>query len=159
MNKKVLIAVIVVIVVIALVVGGIFLFTGKKGGNSSNLDLATISTKVTETGFAEMSMQEVDMDTLSGYYQVDTANVAEVYGKMPMMNIKSSMYVLIKATEGKVEEVKQDIEKFGERYEEQWATYLPDQYDLVVNRKIGTIGDYVYLVIAENADEIVKLIK
>ena len=158
MNKNVLVGVIIAIIVVILVIGGYFIFSNKSE-TSKNLDLAAISDNITNTRFSEMAMMEVDKDTLSSYYQVDVANVEEVYGKVPMMNVQASMYVLIKAVDGKAEDVKQNLETFGQSYEEQWSTYLPAQHELVQNRKIGTIGNYVYLVIAENVDELVQLIK
>ena len=158
MNKKVLVGVIIAIVVVVLLIGGYFMFSNKEK-SAKNLDLATISNNITSSGFSEMSTMDIDKDTLSTYFQVDTANVVEVYGKMPMMNVHASMYVLVKTTEGKAEDVKQNLETFGQSYEEQWSRYLPAQHELVQNRKIGIVGDYVYLIIAENADELVKLIK
>lgn len=157
MNKKVLITIIVLVVLlVAVAVGGYFIV---KGAKPVTLDLATISNSIMEAGFSQMATADVDNEVLSSYMQIDTANVEEVYGKMPMMNVQASMYILIKAKDGTVETVKQNVEAFGQRYEEQWAMYLPAQHELVQNRKIGVIGNYVYMVIAENADEIVSLIK
>lgn len=158
MDKKVIIGIIIAVVVVLLVVGMYFVF-GNKEKTSENLDLKTISDNITKAEFEEMSTMDVDKDTLSSYFQVDTANVEEVYGKVPMMNVQASMYVLVKATDGKAETVKASIEEFGKGYEQQWSRYLPEQYDLVKARKIGVKGDVVYLIIAENSDELVKLIK
>lgn len=158
MNKKVFVGIVIAVVVVALVIGGYFAFANKNKA-SKNIELATISDNITNAGFSEMAAMEIDKDTLSSYFQVDTANVEEVYGKMPMMNVHASMYVLVKAREGKAEDVKQNLETFGQSYEEEWSSYLPEQHELVQNRKIGIVGDYVYLIIAENADELVKLIK
>ena len=70
-----------------------------------------------------------------------------------------SMYLIVKAKDEKLEDVKQKVEAYGISYEEQWARYLPEQYELVQNRKIGTIGNYVYMIVAENAEDLVTLIK
>lgn len=156
MNKKVLITIISIIALVIIAVGAYFLV---KGNQKVTLDLATISKNITEKGFSEMATTDVDKELLSTYFQVDTANVEEVYGKIPMMNVQASLYVLIKAVDGKAETVKQNIETFAQNYEEQWSRYLPAQHELVQNRKLGTNGDYVYLVIAENAEELVNLIK
>ena len=158
MNKKVLIGIIIAVVVVLLVIGMYFAF-GNKEKVADKLDLKTISENITRDGFAEMSTMDIDKEVLSSYFQVDTANVEEVYGKVPMMNVHASLYVLLKATSGKAEDVKADIEEFGNSFEQQWSRYLPEQYDLVKARKIGVKGDVVYLIIAENSDELVKLIK
>lgn len=158
MNKKVLIGIVIAVVVLLLVIGMYFAF-GNKGNASGNLDLKAVSENITRKEFEEMSTMDVDKETLSSYFQVDTANVDKVYGKVPMMNVHASLYLLVQAKDGKVDSVKEDLEDFGKSYEQEWSRYLPEQYDLVKDRKIGTKGNVVYLVIAEDADELVKLIK
>ena len=158
MNKKVLIGIVIAVVVLLLVVGMYFAF-GNKGNASGTLDLKAVSENITRKEFEEMSTMDVDKETLSSYFQVDTANVDKVYGKVPMMNVHASLYLLVQAKDGKVDSVKEDLEDFGKSYEQEWSRYLPEQYDLVKDRKIGTKGNVVYLVIAEDADELVKLIK
>lgn len=157
MNKKLLGGIIIAVVVVALIVVAYFVFGTKD--NAKTLDLAKISTEITNAGFSEMASMEVDTEILSSYFQVDGSNVVAVYGKIPMMNVHASLYVLVEAAEGQAEVVKQQLETFGTSYEQQWARYLPEQYELVQNRKIGTIGNYVYMVISENADKLLDLIK
>ena len=69
------------------------------------------------------------------------------------------MYVIIKAENEDLQEIKMALESHGTEYEKVWSTYLPDQYELVKNRKIGIKGNYVYMIISENPDKIVELIK
>ena len=76
-----------------------------------------------------------------------------------MMNVHASMFVIIKATDGKVEEVLQKVETYATNYEAQWERYLPEQFELVKNREVGKTGNYVYMIVAENASELVKNIK
>ena len=78
---------------------------------------------------------------------------------MPMMNVQASLFAVIKAADGKADEVKQKLEEYGNSYQAQWEKYLPEQLELVKNRIIATTGDYVYIIIAENATELEKLIK
>ncbi len=159
MNKKVMIGIIIAIIVVALGVGAYFIFVPKTNNTNVTLDLQTVSANITNAGFSETMMMELDTAILSSVYKIDEANVAEVVGKMPMINVQASMYLIIKAADGKVDEVKAKVEEYGQSYEQQWATYLPAQHELVQNRKVGKIGNYVYMVIAENAEDLVKLIK
>ena len=69
------------------------------------------------------------------------------------------MYVVIKTDENNLQEVKMSLESYGREYENQWSTYLPDQYELVKSREIGIKGNYVYMIISENPEEIVNMIK
>lgn len=160
MNKKLVIGIIVAVAIIALIVGGYFIFTPKtKNEANKTLDLPAISTSIKETGFKEMSMMDIDSTVLASVFQINEDEVEEFVGKMPMMNVQASMYLIVKAKEEKLEDVKQKVEAYGISYEEQWARYLPAQYELVQNRKIGTIGNYVYMIVAENAEDLVTLIK
>lgn len=157
MNKKLLIGIIVAVVVVVLGVVAYFIFSPKD--DSKTLDLSVVSTEITNAGFAEMSTMDVDTEILSSYFQVDNANVVSVYGKVPMMNVHASLYVLIEAVDGQAETVKQQLDTFATNYEQQWERYLPEQYELVQNRKVGITGNYVYMIIAQNADELVNLVK
>ena len=38
------------------------------------------------------------------------------------------------------------------KLETQWETYLPDQYELVKNRKEVKIGDYLVYIVSNNND-------
>lgn len=156
MDKKILIGIIVATIVV-LGVTVFFMFSPKD--DAKTLDLPAISTQITNTGFAEMATMDVDAEILSSYFQVDTANVVSVYGKVPMMNVHASLYVLIEAKEGQAETVKQQLDTFATNYEQQWERYLPEQYELVQNRKVGITGNYVYMIVAQNADELVNLVK
>lgn len=162
MKNKVLLIVGIAILIIAIIVAAVLL--GRNGGNentsTANINIEEIGKTISEKSpFNEMATMDITTEELENYYQVNIENVEKVVGKMPMMNIHASMYLLVEAKEGKVNDVKAQVETFGNNYEEQWSRYLPQQYDLVSNRKIGVVGNCVYLVIAEDAEEIVKLIK
>ena len=180
MKKKLPLIIGIAIIIIAIIVALVIYFNGankddnnnpetsnqgEEVNNNSNptdveIDLAKVSSEIDENGiFAEMATEDVTTETLESFYGVDLSNVNNVVGKYPLMNIQSSMYVLVEAKEGQANAVKEDLEAFGEKYEKQWERYLPEQYDYVKNRKIGVIGNYVYLIIAENSDELEKLVK
>ncbi len=105
-----------------------------------------------------MMTSDISDEILTNYMNIGSENIEEIIGKFPMMNTQASMYMIIKAKENTAETVKSQVEQFANSYEEQWSTYLPEQYDLVRNRKLGTYGDYVYLIICENAEEIETMI-
>ena len=154
MNKNVLIAIIAVVVVgvVAFVLLG-------NNGEAKSLDVAAANqTLSTTTPFNEMMTMDITTEELSAVCGIDTANVEKVYGKMPMMNVHASMYLLIEAKEGKVETVKAELDKYVEQYEGQWSTYLPEQYEYVKNRKEGVLGNTIYLIIAENSEALEKSI-
>ena len=151
MNKKVLITIIVV-VLIAIVGVGAYMLLGKKA-EAKNLDIEVANqTLSNSTPFNELATMDVTENELDAVFGINTENVEKVAGKVPMMNVQASMYILIQAKEGTVETVQAELNKYAEQYEEQWSMYLPAQYELVQNRKTGVVGNTVYMIIAENAE-------
>ena len=156
MNKKVIIiTAVVVVVLIAIILGVVFVV----GGQKKELNLQELNTAISEIQpFNEMPTTEIDDSILTSLYEMSEDDYEEAVGKMPMMNIQASMYLIVKAKEGKLDTVKEKVEAYAARQEETWSRYLPEQYDLVQKRKLNVVGDYVYLIIAETADEIEALI-
>ena len=156
-NNKGIYGVIIVLVIIAIIAAVYFLFI--RNGNV-NLDLNSISTSITSNGgFNDMATMDITKDVAVSVFNIPESDIEEVYGKMPMMNVQASLFAVIKAADGKADEVKQKLEEYGNSYQAQWEKYLPEQLELVKNRIIATTGDYVYIIIAENATELEILIK
>lgn len=152
MGKKILIALVIILVIVGIGVGAYFLLNNNKE-EAKTIDINAVGqTLAGNYPFNEMSTVDITTDLLGSLYGINTENVENAVGKMPMMNVQASMYVLIQAKEGTVDTVKAELENYATQYEQQWSTYLPEQYELVQNRKIGTVGNVVYMIIAESAD-------
>ncbi len=159
MNKKIVYGLIALVIIIAIVVV-FYLLISKNKEENVNIDMQALNTTLSsQPPFNELATTDVTVETLEALLQINADEVEEVIGKMPMMNVQASMYVVIKAKEGAVDSVKTKVENYGTAYEEQWATYLPAQYELVKQRKIGVKGNYVYLIVSENASDLEALIK
>ena len=154
MKKKVIIAIIIIILLLAIGVGVFMLLNnGKNTEKSLDINLAG-QTLANNTPFNEMTTMDITTNELSTLYGVNIENVENVVGKVPMMNVQASMYILIQAKNGMAETVKSELDKYATQYEIQWSTYLPEQYEIVKNRKSGIIGNTVYMIIAENAEDL-----
>ena len=154
MKKKVIIAIIIIILLLAIGVGVFMLLNnGKNTEKSLDINLAG-QTLANNTPFNEMTTMDITTNELSTLYGVNIENVENVVGKVPMMNVQASMYILIQAKNGVAETVKSELDKYATQYETQWSTYLPEQYEIVKNRKSGIIGNTVYMIIAENAEDL-----
>lgn len=156
MNKKV-IYVVIAIVVVAIIAVGAFLL----GGNNKNvaLDLQQLNTALSEKApFNEMATMDITSEELSMLMEVNAEDIEAVIGKIPMMNVHASMYLVIEAKEGSAETVKEKVDAYAQAQEAQWQMYLPEQYELVKQRKSGIVGNYVYLIIAETSAELEELI-
>ena len=156
MSKKVIYVVIAIVVVAIIAVGAFFL-----GGNNKEvvLDLQQLNTVFSEKApFNEMATMDITSEELSMLMEVNVEDVEAVIGKIPMMNVHASMYLVIEAKEGSVETVKEKVDAYALAQEEQWQRYLPEQYELVKQRKTGVVGNYVYLIIAETSADLEQLI-
>ena len=163
MSKKVIYLLIVLIVAIV-VVAVYFLTTQnqKEGENANNItiDLQALNTKLSsQTPFNEMATMDITVETLNTMYQITADEVDAVIGKMPMINVQASMYLVIQAKDGAVDSVKAKVDSYATSYEQQWERYLPEQYELVKQRKTGVKGNYVYLIVSENAADLEALIQ
>ncbi len=151
MKKTVLSVIVAIVIIVAVVVGAYFILNGSE--EEKTIDLNTASQTLSNSSpFNELSTIDITIDVLSSVYGINTQNVENVIGKMPMMNVQASMYLLIQAKDGTAETVKSELDQYATKYEEQWSTYLPEQYELVKNRKTGIVGNVVYMIIAENAE-------
>ena len=149
MKKKILIAIIVILVIALIAVGAYFIFFNEE----KTLDVDTANqTLASSASFNELASMDVTVEELGTIMGINTENVEKVAGKIPMMNVQASMYLLVQAKDGAVDTVKSELDNYLAQYEEQWSTYLPAQYALVQNRKVGTVGNTIYVIIAENAD-------
>lgn len=156
MKKKSIILILVVIVVIVAIIGAWFLFGNKQ---EVKIDLNTVAASIQDNSvFSEIATMDIDKTLAADIFNIPEENMLNVVGKLPMMNVHASMYVVIEAQPGKADEVKAKLEEYGNLYEEQWSRYLPDQYDLVKERKMGKVDSYVYMVVAEEAEAIENLI-
>ena len=149
MKKKILIAIIVILVIALIAVGAYFIFFNEE----KTLDVDTANqTLASSAPFNELASMDLTVEELGTIMGINTENVEKVAGKIPMMNVQASMYLLVQAKDGAVDTVKSELDNYLAQYEEQWSTYLPAQYALVQNRKVGTVGNTIYVIIAENAD-------
>lgn len=151
MKKKILIILVVILIVVVLGAGIYFILNNRSENKSLDVELAG-QTLANNTPFNEMATMDITIEELNTIYGINTENVEQVVGKMPMMNVQASMYVLIQAKDGTVDTVRVELDEYAKQYEEQWSMYLPEQYELVQNRKVGTIGNTVYMIISENAE-------
>ena len=154
-NNKIVLSVVAVVLVLVIIAGVVMILAKPK----NNLNMQELNTTISKMQpFNQMATMDIDSDILNSLYEIAPEQYDLVVGKMPMMNIQASMYLIIKAKSGEVESVNEKVQNYAAKQEESWAKYLPEQYEIVKQRKQGVIGDYVYLIIAENSAEIESLI-
>ena len=130
MKKKLPLIIGIVAIIIAIVIAIVVVANGKKdeeqnGGQEAQqaveLNLTEIASKIEENSiFAEMATEDVTPETLERFFRVDASKVSNVVGKVPLMNIQASMYVIAEANDNaSAEEVKAELEAYGEKFEDQ----------------------------------------
>lgn len=159
--KKNIIIIISVLLVIVFVIGVlIYINNNKKEIENIFISLEELDKKIKNIDeFDYSKMQDIDKEFATSTFLIDSSKIQDIIGKSPIINTTASMYVIIKAEELNLQEIKMALESYGVEYETQWSNYLPDQYELVKNRQIGIKGDYVYMIISENPEKIIELIK
>lgn len=159
--KKNIIIVISVLLVIVFVIGVlIYINNNKKEIENIFISLEELDKKIKNIDeFDYSKMQDIDKEFATSTFLIDSSKIQDIIGKSPIINTTASMYVIIKAEELNLQEIKMALESYGVEYETQWSNYLPDQYELVKNRQIGIKANYVYMIISENPEKIIELIK
>lgn len=103
-------------------------------------------------------MVELNDETLESLLDINPEDLEEYLVQLPMIT-QSSTYMILKPVEGKKQVVKEKLDHYFNEQEEQWKTYLPDQYEIIKNRTYKEIGDYMIYVSSSDNDKVIETIK
>ncbi len=103
---------------------------------------------------ADNWLDKMDGETMKTAYDMDFSNFDEYYGRIPRTNVHASSVIGVKIKDGKKAEARAELMKYQAAMEKNFEKYLPEQYDIVKDYRIIEKGDYMVLVIADNADDI-----
>ncbi len=165
MKKRNIILIIISIVLVIIIGIALVLFLNYNNSTSNkdeniSISLDELDKKIEQTNeFEFLKMNAITDDEASAKFLIDKSKIKNIIGREPIVHTKSGMYVVIQTDLDNIQDVKLALESYGSEYEEQWKTYLPDQYELVKNREIGVKGDYVYMIVSESPEKILELIK
>lgn len=165
MKKRNIILIIISILLVIIIGIALVIFLNYNNSTSNkdeniSISLDELDKKIEQSNEFEFSkMNPITDDEASAKFLIDKSKIKNIIGREPIVHTKSGMYVIIETDSDKIQDVKLALESYGSEYEEQWKTYLPDQYELVKNREIGVKGNYVYMIVSENPEKILELIK
>lgn len=165
MKKRNIILIIISIVLVIIIGIALVIFLNYNNSISNkdeniSISLDELDKKIEQTNeFEFLKMNAITDDEASVKFLIDKSKIKNIIGREPIVHTKSGMYVVIQTDLDNIQDVKLALESYGSEYEEQWKTYLPDQYELVKNREIGVKGDYVYMIVSESPEKILELIK
>ena len=92
-----------------------------------------------------------DDELLKNFYGIDSADLDSYALQMAAMNVHADEFFVAKVKEGKMDAVKEGIEKRKADLDATWKQYLPAVYETVQNSKTVENGDYILFVVSENA--------
>lgn len=165
MKKRNIILIIISILLVIIIGIALVIFLNYNNSTSNkdeniSISLGELDKKIEQTNeFEFLKMNAITDDEASAKFLIDKSKIKNIIGREPIVHTKSGMYVVIQTDLDNIQDVKLALESYGSEYEEQWKTYLPDQYELVKNREIGVKGDYVYMIVSESPEKILELIK
>ncbi len=102
---------------------------------------------------------DIDESQLESILGLKKDDVEEYIIKMPMAIVSAESYMVIKPAKGKKDTVKDAMKTYLENQEQQWSTYLPDQYELVKGRLEKEIGDYLVYIISKDNNRVLDAIE
>lgn len=118
--------------------------TNEAGGLKGDATLSDVNDKiVAEIGIA--MPEAVNDTTLTDIFGVNKDNVEEYAGQMSMVMTSSDTFLIVKAKEGKVEDVKAALEARRETIIQ--AQYLPAEIEKANAGKVYVNGNYVALMV------------
>ncbi len=98
-------------------------------------------------------------DNLESMVGINKELLEEYVVYIPMAIVNTNLYMVLKPKEGKIDEVKKQVETYIESLEKTFETYLPDQYQIIKNRKETTYGDYLIYIASEDNERVLRTIK
>lgn len=109
--------------------------------------------------YSDLSLTPIDDAMLKDLYMVDPENVDSYVGEMSMINVQAFDILVVKAKEGKVEDVKASLEERKQNRISEFEFYPVNNNDEnTKNALVLTSGDYAILVICDNYEETQKIL-
>lgn len=103
-------------------------------------------------------LMNVEGENIENLLGVKTSDLDSFLVKNSTM-IQANSYYILKPKKGFKDDIKRAMDEYMKKLEQQWETYLPDQYELVKNRLEKEYGDYLIYIISKDNDLVFKEIK
>lgn len=105
------------------------------------------------------NLMKLDDESIAATLNIKKEQYTEILMEIPMMIVRSNMYIIVKPADGEKENVQEAIDTYMTNLEEQWSTYLPEQYELVKNRLFEEYGGYLIYIVSSDNERVLETIK
>lgn len=110
-------------------------------------------------GAVELQSPMIVPDNFVANYGIDFSTVEDSVFAMSEMSTSVETIAIFKAgDEASRESITAALEMYADGKRAEMENYLPEQFDIVDQSSVKTSGEYVYLVISENAETIEEII-
>ncbi len=102
----------------------------------------------------------MDEDFISNYYGIDTKTLSEYVFSMSEDAAQAETIIIMKAEQSEdLEGLSSCLQTVVDEKKNEMENYIPEQFAIVEKSKVQTKGNYVWLVISENAKSITDIIE
>lgn len=102
----------------------------------------------------------MDKDFISNYYGIDVATLSEYVFSMSEDAAQAETVIIMKAEKSEdLEGLSSCLQTVVDEKKNEMENYIPEQFAIVEKSKVQTKGNYVWLVISENAEAITDIIE
>ncbi len=125
---------------------------------SNEADSAEIFNACIDSGeFGEMV--DFDSDYMLIYFGIDTRDLVNFAAGEALDAASSDALIILKAQDDKIDDVRERLELYFDRKVEELKNYNAEEYAKAEKCEVVVNGNYVYLVICENADTVEEIIE
>ncbi len=102
----------------------------------------------------------MDEDFISNYYGIDTKTLSEYVFSMSEDAAQAETIIIMKVEQSEdLEGLSSCLQTVVDEKKNEMENYIPEQFAIVEKSKVQTKGNYVWLVISENAKSITDIIE
>ncbi len=105
------------------------------------------------------SPMTVPEEYIANYFGIDVSAAEEYLFVMSEAAISAETIIIVKTDSENQQAVADSLQQVIDQKAAEMENYLPDQYDIVNKSSVRQAGDYVWLVISENAEAIQAIIE
>ncbi len=127
------------------------------GCGSSSADLNEVMSKINSD--YNLSLEKLSsVDDLNTYYNIDTADVKQFAAEMDSTNDAPQEIVLVEAVDSAAaDRIEQSLTTRYNSIYQTYSSYSPEQLDMVKGCKVTKDGNFVSLIVANDAEGMLKV--